>query len=272
MSGADTLKRAVGFAVAITAVVAAEASAQPESPPAPYPYPPPVVVPPPPPLFILPRFYIRGDAGGAFSETSRFRDTDFATRTLGRGVRLRGNSGNSPIYDAGIGARFLPYLRVDVTGSYVPSLHFSGGDNIGLGTANTAQIHSWVGLVNAYFDFPVLTIFGPLEPYVDFGIGAARNHIGAMTSGFIGGSFAGHATTSVAGSVGAGLGIPLARNVTLDLAYKFIDLGEVRTGAVQTATVAGVGTAIALEQAAARTVTLVAAATAGLKTSALACL
>src|SRR5712692_6181341 len=47
------------------------------------------------------------------------------------------------------------------------------GADIVAGSANTARIHSWVGLVNAYFDFPVLTIFGPMEPYLDVGLGAA---------------------------------------------------------------------------------------------------
>src|SRR5216684_558021 len=73
------------------------------------------------------------------------------------GLYLRGDAGAA--------------FRADITASYLPSLHFSGGDNIGAGSANTARIHSWVGLVNAYFDFPVLTIFGPMEPYLDVGLG-----------------------------------------------------------------------------------------------------
>src|SRR6266851_2735197 len=107
------------------------------------------------------------------SADSRFRDTNFATPTLGPGVALTGDGGRSALYDVGIGARFLPFFRADITASCLPSLHFSGGDNIGAGSANTARIHSWVGLVNAYFEFSVLTIFGPMEPYLDVGLGAA---------------------------------------------------------------------------------------------------
>src|SRR6185437_5825046 len=40
----------------------------PHPPPPGYPYsPPPMVAPPPPPVYVRPAFYIRGDAGGAFS-------------------------------------------------------------------------------------------------------------------------------------------------------------------------------------------------------------
>jgi opacity protein-like surface antigen len=209
-----------------------------------------------PPAFVAPGIYLRADAGGAFSADTRWRDENFSSPALGEGARLTGDSGNSAIYDVGIGGRISPLVRIDVTASYLPSLRFNGGDNLGTGSVNTARIHSWVGLVNAYFDFPVLTIFGPLEPYVDIGLGAANNRVSPMTSTFIGGSFGGHTETSVAGSVGVGLGIPLARNVMLDLAYKFIDLGEMRTGAVTSATFPGTGTSPIKADLAVHTVTL----------------
>jgi opacity protein-like surface antigen len=227
----------------------APAPTPPANPPPPgYPppgYPPaayPIYRPPMPAAFIRPGIYVRLDGGGAFSADTRFRDTSFDT-TLGAGNRLTGDSGSSVLGDVGIGARFLPFFRADVTASYIPSLRFSGGDNFGTGSINTAQIRSGVVLANAYFDFPVLTIFGPLQPYLDVGLGAARNKIGAMTSTFIGGGLAGHTETSVAGSVGFGVGIPLGDHALIDIAYKFIDLGEVRTGAVTSATFPGTGTA-----------------------------
>lgn len=204
--------------------------------------PPPVYRPPMPAAFIRPGPYLRIDGGGAFSGQLRFRDTSFNT-TLGAGNRLTGDAGSSPLGTIGIGARFLPFFRADVTASAIPSLRFSGGDNLGTGSVNIAQIRSEVVLANAYFDFPVLTIFGPLQPYLDVGLGAARNKIGAMSSTFIGGGFAGHTETDVAGSIGAGIAFPLGDHALIDFAYKFIDLGEVRTGAVTSATFPGTGTA-----------------------------
>lgn len=219
----------------------------PGSPPPPG-YPPPAFFPPPvyrplmPAAFVRPGIYLRIDGGGAFSNELSFRDTVFDT-TLGFGSRLTGGAGDSPFGTVGIGARFLPFFRADVTASVIPSLRFTGGDNLGTGSVNIAQIRSEVVLANAYFDFPVLTIFGPMQPYLDFGIGAARNKIGAMSSTFIGGGLAGHTQTDVAGSIGAGIAFPLGDHALIDFAYKFIDLGEVRTGAVTSATFPGTGTA-----------------------------
>lgn len=205
-------------------------------------YPPPVYRPLMPAAFVRPGIYLRIDGGGAFSDELSFRDTVFDT-TLGAGNRLTGGAGDSPFGTVGIGARFLPFFRADVTASVIPSLRFSGGDNLGTGSVNIAQIRSQVALVNAYFDFPVLTIFGPMQPYLDFGIGAARNKIGAMSSTFIGGGLAGHTETDVAGSIGVGIAFPLGDHALIDFGYKFIDLGEVRTGAVTSATFPGTGTA-----------------------------
>ena len=209
--------------------------------PAPYP-PPPVYRPPMPAAFIRPGIYLRVDGGGAFSETMHFKDTNFAAPTLGEDNRLEGGAGDSPLGTVGIGARFLPFFRADVTASAIPSLRFDGGDNLGTGSVNIAQIRSEFVLFNAYFDFPVLTIFGPMQPYLDFGIGAARNKIGAMSSTFIGGGLAGHSETDVAGSIGAGIAFPLGDHALIDFAYKFVNLGEVRTGAVTSATFPGTGT------------------------------
>ncbi|HET7594688.1 MAG TPA: outer membrane beta-barrel protein [Stellaceae bacterium] len=250
------MRNAVAAAVVAAALFAPAALAQqPPSPPA---YPPPPGYPPapgyyppgyyPPPVyapmpvaFIKPGLYLRVDGGGAFSAETNFKDTNFETPTLGDGARLTGDSGSTALGDVGIGARFLPFFRADVTASYLPSLKFSGDDNFGTGSVNTAKIHSGVVLVNAYFDFPVLTIFGPLQPYFDIGLGAARNKIDTMNSTFIGGSIAGHTETDVAGSVGVGVAIPLGDHALLDLAYKFIDLGEVQTGQVISATFPGTG-------------------------------
>ncbi len=211
-------------------------------------YPPPAYYPPPPYYYypgtvFWPAPYIRADAGGAFSTDTNFHDTSHAAPTLGEGVELQGNSGQSPLYDVGVGARFAPNFRADVTFSYLPSLRFSGSDNLALGTSNTAAVRSWVALVNFYADFwPFLTVFGPMQPYFDIGFGAAQNSVGSMNSGLFGGSIAGHTQTDFAAGVGAGIAWTVTRQIQLDLAYKFIDLGNMQTGS--TLTVGGAASTI----------------------------
>jgi opacity protein-like surface antigen len=196
----------------------------------------------------FPGVYIRADGGYGFSAETRFRDVnEDSPVTLGDDVHIKGDSSSSPIYGVGIGGRFNRFFRADVTGAYLPSLRFSGTDNIGAGSVNKGQIHSGAALVNAYFDLPpMLTIFGPfVQPYLDFGLGAARNHVGSMTSTFPGitGTFSPHTQTRPAAAVGVGVAISLGRNSVLDLGYRFLDLGEIRTGSSVTSA-AGVTTPI----------------------------
>jgi opacity protein-like surface antigen len=226
------------MAVTIAALATPAIAQQVPPPPAGQPpAPPPPAYPPPPTIMWLPGAYIRADGGYGFTTDTNFRDVNFDT-TLGAGVRLKGDSGSSPFYQAGLGYRFTRWFRADLTANYMPSLKFSGTDNIGLGTVNNAQIHSEAALVNAYFDLPpMLTIFGPfVQPYFDIGVGAARNHLGSFfTTGINGGStFQPHTITRPAVAFGLGTAISLGRNSVLDLSYKFMDLGELRTGSAIT--------------------------------------
>jgi opacity protein-like surface antigen len=132
--------------VALTTPVAAQQV--PPPPPGPPPAPPRPAYPPPPTIMWLPGAYIRADGGYGFSFDTRFKDVNFA-QTLGDDVRVKGDSGSSPFYQAGLGFRFTRFFRVDVTANYLPSLKFSGTDNVGLGTANNAQVRSEAALVNA---------------------------------------------------------------------------------------------------------------------------
>jgi opacity protein-like surface antigen len=224
--------------VALTTPVAAQ-----QAPAAPPPRP---AYPPVPTIMWLPGAYIRADAGWGFTTATDFRDVNFDT-TLGAGVRLRGDSGSGPGYQAGLGYRFTRWFRMDATADYFPGLNFSGTDNEGLGSVNKAGVRSEAALVNFYFDLPaMLTIFGPfVQPYFDVGAGAARDHVGSFFSTFpgIAGTIGPRTQTQPALAFGLGTAISLGRNSVLDLSYRFMDLGELRTGSAVTSA-AGVTTGI----------------------------
>lgn len=195
---------------------------------------------PPAPSYITPfgafslgQLYLRGDVGAAFSGGTNLHSSDpFAADTLlGPGMRLQGNTGNSDIFDLGFGSRLSPILRWDATVSYLPSMKFGG-------SGNAAHMNSWVGMVNGYIDLAgfMPQAFGPFQPYVDAGLGGASNTIDTLYSGLDGGiAISGNTRTSFAYALGAGVGYPLAPNVTLDLAYRYLDLGDAETGATSTA-------------------------------------
>src|SRR5262249_37775060 len=116
----------------------------------------------------------------------------------------------------------------------IPSLQFSGTDNLGIGTKNTADIDSLVGMVNGYLDLAGLfpNAFGRFQPHIGGGVGVARNHIGTFTTsgGAISPTLPGADHTDFAWNAGAGIGYPLTDNVIIEVAYRYYDLGEFRTG------------------------------------------
>lgn len=199
--------------------------------------------------------YFRIDAGAGFSSNTALADTDPSNpnASLG-GITFSGDAGTSALASAGIGVRLSPIFRIDVTGSYMPWLRFSGQDNLGLGTIATAKIKPRVGLVNGYVDLGGLAglPLSSAQPYLVASVGASRNQLDAINLSAPGGptvsSINGRTTTEFAWGLGAGIGIPLGRFVTFDLMYKYLDLGRVESSNMLTVGGTTVqGTAIAAD-------------------------
>lgn len=194
--------------------------------------------------------YLRGMAGAAFGTDMTFNDVDpnDPNAVLGPGAELKGQSNTSPMFGAGIGYRFSPILWADVTAAGITDLKFhDGGTSAGAFTplqGMSANIDAITAMLNGYVDvaralrLPV----GLLQPYLMVSVGYARNHMGTM-NGTVPGvgpvSFSGSTHHNFAYGGGAGIGIPIARNMVIDLTYEFLDLGEVRSGGSGTVTVAG---------------------------------
>jgi OOP family OmpA-OmpF porin len=80
-------------------------------------------------------------------------------------------------------------------------------------------------MANGYLDLNGFMpgMLGPFQPYIDAGLGFARNDLGGTTlnpNGAVKNQFA----------WGAGVGYGITPNLTLDLAYTYLHLGEARTG------------------------------------------
>jgi outer membrane protein OmpA-like peptidoglycan-associated protein len=184
--------------------------------------------------------YLRGDVGGAFG--NKVTATDNNPSALNCDLctgSLPATTGNSVLFGGGVGYRFNPMFRADLTLDYIPSFKLrgtavSGGPGIVNSTAS-ADLNSLVGMANGYLDLNGLmpNMLGPFQPYIDGGLGFARNDLGTI-SGNLGGvtpyTQSGATETNFAWGVGAGAGFAITPNLTLDLAYKYLNLGEVRTG------------------------------------------
>jgi len=116
---------------------------------------------------------------------------------------------------------------------------FEGSGFAGLGLGYkfndwlTATLKSWVSLANFYWD---IGCWQGITPYVGGGVGYAKNWIGDYTDINVpnaGVAFANtHSDGSFAWAVHAGLSCDVTRNFTVDLAYRYLDIGDAQSGTI----------------------------------------
>ena len=164
--------------------------------------------------------YLRLDTGWSFS-----RDA---------GKDLDDDVGSSAIVGGGVGYKYK-WLRGDVT------LAYRGGYDIdstytyaALGeTRFKGDVSSFAAMANVYAD---LTKYGRFTPYVGGGIGVSRNKVGdvdiSAASGT--GTLDGDTKTSFAWQLSLGTGIEVAPAWTVDVGYRYIDLGTAKSGTTVT--------------------------------------
>lgn len=203
------------------------------------PLPPPVVAPPE-----VSGWYLRGDIGFSNQRVKNF----FIGDTDPRGVEhVDKDFDSAPIFGLGIGYNVNNWLRFDVTGEYRGKANFHGFD-IGqngrgfIDDRNSASKSEWTFLLNGYVD---LGTWYKLTPFVGAGVGFSRNTISnfgdiaacinSSSCAGNGGSdaFAPEASTwNFAWALHAGLAYAVTQNFTVELAYRYIDLGDAETGIV----------------------------------------
>ena len=208
--------------------------------------PPPPPVEAPPPVEIGSGWYLRGD----FTHASYGRPRDDTppdpsdpNRPPYVGLRV-GDAGG---YGGGVGYRVNPWLRIDATidqrgptrfRAFSSRSNFETGGNIETGRADALT-----ALVNVYAD---LGTWWGLTPYIGAGVGVAdigttRNY--TQTSCFLDACDGSPGTgprdpvprgkrsvTSLAWALTAGLSYDLGYGLSLDAAYRYVDLGKLRTG------------------------------------------
>lgn len=149
---------------------------------------------------------------------------------------------STALYGFGIGIEHSRWLRFDITGEYRGKQLFVAQDSynnggacpgVGCGTNEyTADLESWLGLFNAYID---IGTWRGITPYVGGGIGIASIDVQGFkdvnvpqNSVFYGDKD--NSTTNFAWALYAGLSYDVTDQFTLDLAYRYTDLGDAETG------------------------------------------
>ena len=206
------------------------------------------LLPPPPPFeTIAPQpieefgsgWYLRGDVGVSAYEGAKFSSPDLPP------AKFHGEEfGSGAFVAAGVGYQFTNWFRADITGEYRFSTGVKAHDLIefeGDKFRNTyaGDYSAFVGLVNAYFD---LGTWNGITPFVGVGVGFTRNHlhgfhetalndVGGITS-VSGGDLGDGSKTNFAWAVHAGLAYDVTPNFKVELAYRYLNLGEGKTGSI----------------------------------------
>lgn len=197
---------------------------------------------PPPPMPVVEDFggwYLRGDIGMSNQRVKNldnvlYHDPGVSVQGVGIGF------GAGMTYGLGVGYQFNNWLRADITGEYRGGTEFHGLDivnfnGVTIGTDEYRAIKSeWLFLANAYAD---LGTWWCITPFVGAGIGMSRTTISSfldVNTPNDGVAFADDASKwSFAWAVYAGLGYQVTKNITVELAYRYLDLGDARSGDIR---------------------------------------
>jgi opacity protein-like surface antigen len=196
-------------------------------------------------------WYLRGDIGFSNQSLGSLFSQQYAGLLAVQNVDRGFDS--APFFGLGIGYNYNDWLRFDVTGEYRGKANFHGLDigtwPVGMcGGAPPCYIvdrynaskSEWTFLLNGYVD---LGTWHNVTPFVGAGVGFSYNTIhnfgdfstclNSSNCSAAGGSDASFNTASkwnFAWALHAGLAYRVSKNLTVELAYRYLDLGNATTG------------------------------------------
>lgn len=233
--GRFKLSAVVGAAIMVTPLAGALA--------ADFPQPPPYI---PPPVEVGKSWYLRGHIGLAAQHFKGLEHELFSTPASFEWLNP-GTFAAVPTFGVGVGFTHGDHWRFDVTGEYRGKSAFAAldrydedsnppdyeGDTWGINDYSGFK-SEWLFLANAYYD---IGTWHGVTPYVGAGIGFSRNSIYGFTDNNTiqgGGGWAptGH-NWSLAWALHAGASMQVTNNLSLDLGYSFVSLGDGKTGPFQ---------------------------------------
>lgn len=179
-------------------------------------------------------------------ESSDLKDQSCSSRTPpalfrcgpgenGRSLGAYGGFDQSPVLDAAVGYRWFSWLRTEALLNWSPQLSLLSASNF-LGQGSNQPVNA---SGNALAGFGVVDVDGPelatARPYIEAGLGAVSTSLGQVTyrtpaiSSDAVTVTSGRSSTSFAYLLTAGVSIPVSERLDLGLAYRWIDLGTVKT-------------------------------------------
>jgi opacity protein-like surface antigen len=201
----------------------------------------------PPPMSYAPPvdfggWYLRGDIGMTNQHMKSLNNPD-PNAVLFTPVGMGFDS--STLFDLGVGYQFNNWLRVDITGQWRGRANFHGSQFTDA-FAGSALVDNYSGskseavlMAHGYVD---LGTWWCVTPFIGAGIGTSYNRISAFRDDGFGNTFGVARPSSVvyaadngkwnfAWALHAGLAYRVTPNVTVELGYSYMNLGDATTGA-----------------------------------------
>jgi opacity protein-like surface antigen len=216
-------------------------------------YPPIIEAPEPLPLPAAGGWYLRGDIGYKWynDPSVQLSNPDYAGGTFADGRHRFEDETMGESFNVGIGAgyKFNDYLRADLTLDYEtpgeikgklfcpgsgPDCHDHKGvpDSV---SHESVDVTAWSALANVYAD---LGTYGGFTPYVGAGVGASY----LVTSNYkmdpAGTTPDDEGSWNFAWALMAGTSYSITDQLSLDVGYRYLNLGDARTGAISDGNVA----------------------------------
>ena len=184
-------------------------------------------------------WYLRGDIGMSNQRLGSMFNVLYNNATSV--VNVQKDFDSAPTFGLGFGYQFNDWLRVDLTGEYRGKANFHGFDLVyspGAGTDEyRASKSEWLVLANIYADLG--TWYG-LTPFIGAGVGASRVTIGDFKDIGVVGAGGGYADSAskwnFAWALHAGIAYHVNSRLSLEFAYRYVNLGNGITGDIITYT------------------------------------
>jgi opacity protein-like surface antigen len=181
-------------------------------------------------------WYLRGDIGMSNQQVGSLSNFLYAGNSV---VPVGMGFDSAPFFGLGFGYQYNDWLRFDVTGEFRGRANFHGLDivNATFTDEYRASKSEWLFLANAYAD---LGTWWCVTPFVGLGVGFSRNTISSfldVNTPFGGVAFgAAESQWSFAWALHAGLAIKATPTMTVELAYRYVSLGDAQSGDIITFT------------------------------------
>jgi len=181
------------------------------------------------------RFYVRGDSG-VFIPANEFKDVGDDSDYISKKPK------NGTIYNVGLGYVISDHWRSDLNFNY-RILEYKAKKDAGIGIVITNGISQKVKiysvLLNGYYD---LNIHKVIKPYLIVGMGYSHNNSSSAiptTDGDIDDELPGTKKNNFVWNIGIGTKFILNDRFSLDVSYRYIDLGKTTTKDSRTTTLEG---------------------------------